>query len=97
MRKTKPMSIGELWGDFVASNPAVSKKLAETKAVELWPAIVGPAVASRTVSVSVDKGVLTAVMYSAAARSELFMQREALKNALNKAIGTNAIRVVIVK
>lgn len=86
-----------MWNDFVASTPAVSNRLAEVRAVELWPVVVGPEVASRTVSVSVNKGVLTAVMSSAAARSELFMRREALKNALNKAVGTNAIRVVLVK
>lgn len=97
MRKTKPMSIGELWSDFVASNPVVGSKLAQAKAVELWPVVVGPEITSRTVSVSVDKGVLTAVMSSSAARSELFMRREALKNALNKAVGSNAIRVVLIK
>lgn len=91
------MRLGELWGDFVATNPAVSNRLAEVKAVELWPMVVGPQAAAYTASLSVDKGVLTAVMSSAAARSELFMRREALKNALNKAIGVNAIKVVLVK
>lgn len=97
MRKTTPMRIGELWGDFLKENPTVSRNLAQARAAEVWPVVVGPLVASRTVSVSVEKGILTAVMSSAAARSELFMRREALRDAINQAVGMKVIRAVIVK
>lgn len=97
MRKTVPMRIGELWGDFVESTPTVSRGLAEARMAGLWPAVVGPEVAARTVLVSVQNGILTARLDSSVARSALFMQRDALRDALNKAAGGKVIRAVILK
>lgn len=97
MRKTKPMRIGELWDDFVSSSPVVQRRLAEARVTELWPAVVGPAVAAHTVSVKVEKGILTAVMSSSVARHELFMRRTALGEAVNQALGMRVVNTVIVK
>lgn len=97
MRKTTPMRIGELWNDYVESRPALARRLATTKIPAVWPQVVGPTIASYTESVEVVKGVLYVRMRSAAARNEVFMRREQLKDAVNEAIGTKVVNVVIVK
>lgn len=91
------MPIGELWNDFVESHPGLARRMAVARIPDLWPQIVGPTVAAYTESVEVVKGVLYVRMKSAAARNEIFMRREQLKDAVNEAIGTKAVNVVIVK
>lgn len=97
MRKTIPIRVGDLLGEFIKETPAVERGLTEARAAELWPAIVGPETAARTVSVTVRGGILTAKLNSSVARSALFMQRDALRDAINKAAGADIIRTVILK
>lgn len=97
MRKTTPTRIGDLWNDFLKERPDVARRIGEARAVEAWGEVVGPMVAYFTTSVSVERGVLTAKISSAAARSEIFMRRAELKEALNSKVGTNVIRTVIIK
>lgn len=91
------MSIGELWNDFMESRPGLARRLAATKVPDIWPQVVGPVFAAHTESVNVVNGVLYVKMISAAARSEMFMRRDELKDAVNKAVGTKVVNVVIVK
>ncbi|MCD7970468.1 MAG: DUF721 domain-containing protein [Alistipes sp.] len=91
------MRIGDLWGDFVKNSPKVSRGLAEARAAEYWATVVGPAAAAYTLSVTVKNGILTAKLSSSVLRSELFMQRDALRDAINRAVGADVIRSVILK
>ncbi len=97
MRKTVPMRIGELWGDFVNSSPGVARRLAEARVAEVWAQVTGPVVAARTETLEVVKGILHVKMSSPAARHEIFLRREGLRDALNKAVGMDVLRSVIVK
>ena len=97
MRKTTPMSIGELWSEFLESNPAATRRLAEARVVEVWESIVGPAVASCTTSITVEKGVMYVKISSSVARNEIFMRREELKDIVNRAVGQRVVNVIIVK
>lgn len=97
MRKTVPMRIGELWGDFLKNSPGLARKFAEARIPEAWASVVGPALAGYTMDTNFVKGVLYVKMASAPARSEIFMQREQLRLALNKTLGLNVINVLIVK
>ena len=97
MRKTTPMSFGDLWEDFLRSSPGVARNLAAARVPEVWEGIVGPLVASHTTSITVEKGVMYVKFDSAAARNEIFMRREELKDAVNRAVGQKVVNVVIVK
>lgn len=48
MRRSRPMSIGELWSGFVEENPTRMRRLAEARIPDLWPEVVGPGAASLT-------------------------------------------------
>lgn len=97
MRKTVPMSFGELWDEFLHTNPAARRRLAEARVSEVWEGIVGPAIASRTTSITVERGVMYVRIASSVARNEIFMRREELKDAVNQAVGMRVVNVVIVK
>lgn len=91
------MTFGELWTEFMQTNPSARQHMAEARVPEVWAQLVGPAVASRTESVTVERGVMYVRIRSSVVRNEIFMRREELKDAVNKAIGARVVNVVIVK
>ncbi len=97
MRKTVPMSFGELWDEFLQTNPAASRRLAEARVAQVWEGIVGPAVASRTTSISVERGVMYVRISSSVARNEIFMRRGEIKASIEKLLGAKVVNDVIVK
>lgn len=97
MRKTTPTKIGDLLEDYFESRPRIAHKMAEARVTEIWPIVVGINIANQTLSVSVKNGVLTAQMSSSVARQELFMQRNALRDTINRHIGKTVVRAIIVK
>lgn len=97
MRRTKPTRIGELLNDFMDKSPRVARKMAEARVVDAWPIVVGIHAANHTKSVEVKNGVLTATMTSSVVRHEIFMQRNSLRDAINKELGVRVVNVVIVK
>lgn len=91
------MSFGQLWAEFLQQNPTAQRRLAEARVAEVWPELVGQAVAAHTTSISVEKGVMYVRLSSSVARNAIFMRREELKDAVNAAVGTRVVNVVIVK
>lgn len=97
MRRSEPVRIGELWGDFLKGAPTIARKIAEAKISDVWVEVVGASVAAMTTSLEVKTGVLYVRTSSSVVRSELFMRRESLKDSLNRAVGMKVINVVIIK
>ncbi len=97
MRRSKPVRIGDLWSGFVGDSPGLTRGLCEARIPEVWPEVAGRAAASLTSSLEMRNGILTARITSSAARHELFMRREELRVKLNKELGMNVVRTVIVK
>lgn len=91
------MSFGELWSEFLRTNPAATRHLAEARVAEVWESLVGSSIAARTTSIKVEKGVMYVHISSSVARNEIFMRREELKDAVNQAVGMRVVNVVIVK
>lgn len=97
MRRSEPVRIGELWGDFLKGAPTIARKIAEAKISDVWVEVVGTSIAATTTSLEVKTGVLYVRTSSSVVRNELFMRRESLKDSLNRAVGMKVINVVIIK
>lgn len=96
MRRTKTMLMGELLDEFF-KRPYVAAKVAEGKLPDTWRAIVGERAAAETTELRLDKHILHVRVRSSVLRSELFLQREALCEAINRRSGiriVNAIRIL---
>lgn len=91
------MRVGELWGDFLKSAPTIAAKIAEAKISDAWTEVVGPAVASYTMSMNMNKGILYVSVSSSVIRHEILMRRESLRQALNHKVGVNVVKSIIVK
>ena len=97
MRRSRPMSIGELWSGFVEENPTRMRRLAEARIPDLWPEVVGPGAASLTRSLTMRNGVLYVALTSSVARHDIFMRRTELRHRLNELLGMNVVSNIIVK
>lgn len=96
MRRTKTMLLGDLLDEFF-QRPYVAAKVAEGKLPETWRAVVGDRAADLTSELRLERHILYVRIQSSVLRSELFYQRDALRDALNRASGIRLINAVIIR
>ncbi len=97
MRRTYPVRVGEVWDDFLASAPTIALKIAQAKVADHWPAVAGAAAARFTQSITVKNGVMQVSVTSAVVRNDLFMRRTALCGAINRAVGMEVVKTMIIR
>ena len=96
MRRTKTLLMGDLLEEFF-KRPYVAYKVAEGKLPETWNAIVGPQAAAYTTEIRLDRHTLYVRLQSSVLRSELFYQRNALRDEINRRLGINLVYNLILK
>lgn len=96
MRRTKTMLMGDLLEEFF-KRPYIAMKVAEGKLPDLWREIVGERAAMMTSELKLENHVLYVRMQSSVLRSELFYQRDALRDEINRRAGVKFVNVVIVR
>ena len=97
MRRTKTMLVGDLLEEFF-KRPYVAAKVAEGKLPDTWRAVVGERAAAETTELRLDsRHILHVRIRSSILRSELFYQREALKEEINRRSGVQLVNAVIIR
>ncbi len=98
MRRREPVRIGDALNDFFSSTPLIARRIAEAKIPDLWPRLVGDVIASYTTKIEVRTGGRMFVFLSSSvARNEVFMRRGAIKEAIDRTLGSGVVSCVIVK
>lgn len=90
------MLMGDLLEEFF-KRPYIAAKVAEGKLPDTWRAIVGDRVADITTELRLEKHILHVRIQSSVVRSELFYQRDALKEAINRQSGIQLVNAVIIR
>ena len=96
MRRTKTMLMGDLLEE-VFKRPHIAAKVAEGRLPETWRSIVGDRVADLTTELRLERHILHVRIQSSVLRQELFMQRDALREEINKRSGVRLVNAVIVR
>ena len=96
MRRTKTMLMGDLLEEFFR-RPYIAAKIAEGKLPDTWRAIVGDRAADVTTELRLDRPILYVRIQSSVLRSELFYQRDALRDEINRRSGMQLVNAVIVR
>ncbi|WP_300105246.1 DUF721 domain-containing protein [uncultured Alistipes sp.] len=96
MRRTKTLLLGDLLEEFFR-RPYVAAKVAEGKLPETWRQVVGDRAADLTTELRLERRILYVRIQSSVLRSELFCQRDALRDALNRQAGMRLVNAVIVR
>ena len=90
------MLMGELLEEFF-KRPYVAAKVAEGKLPDTWREIVGDRVADLTTELRLEKRILYVRIQSSVVRSELFYQRDTLKEEINRRSGVQLVNAVIIR
>ena len=90
MKRTDPEKIGDVLRQTL-SNSGLTDRLYETRAINLWPSVVGDEIAALSSRPMIFKRIMTVYVRNAALRQELNMSRASLVNIINETLGREVI------
>ncbi len=90
------MLMGDLLEEFFR-RPYIAAKVAEGKLPDTWREIVGDRAAAVTTELRLERRILYVRIQSSVLRSELFYQRDALRDEINRRSGIQLVNAVIVR
>ena len=94
MKRRDAQSIGQLIRAYLRQE-SLESPLNERRLVNVWPEVVGPAIASYTDGLFVRNQTLFVHLTSSALRQELMMGRDLLVRNLNKHVGAQVITNIV--
>ncbi|MEG2612329.1 MAG: DUF721 domain-containing protein, partial [Alistipes sp.] len=87
------MLMGDLLEEFF-KRPYIAAKVAEGRLPDTWREVVGERAAEVTTELRLENHILHVRIQSSVLRSELFYQRDALRDQLNERAGVRLINAV---
>lgn len=93
MKRLEPESIGDVLRQTLQEQ-GMTEHLYETRAVSLWPSVIGEDIASMTGRPVVNNGLMTVYVRVASLRQELNMCRSNLARHINEALGREVIKEI---
>ena len=96
MRRRSAIRFGDILEEFF-KRPYIAWRLAESRLPETWQSVVGEQVAAMTRELRFENGILHVKVESSLMRHELFHQREALRQEINRQSGVRFVNSVIVR
>lgn len=93
MERRKPEQIGDVLRSLFEEN-SMQNRLDEVRAADMWPNIVGEAIALLCSKPFVNNGLMTIGVKSASLRHELNMNRSSLIKALNLSLGKDIVKEI---
>ncbi len=94
MRRRNAQSLGDILQELLKENK-LDTKLFEVKLVNVFPEVVGQAIASHASNLYVKNQVLYAKIDSSIIRHELLLMKAKLVDQLNEAVGKEVIRDIV--
>ena len=96
MRRSKTITLAEAVNDYI-KEMNLGEKQSEVTVINSWEEIVGKAISSRTTKIFIKDHILYVHLNSSVVRNELLMLREALKEQLNKRVGSEVIKDIVLR
>ena len=96
MRRTDPKPVGDIFDELFRS-PDIAAKIAEGYLPDTWREVVGNRVADMTSQIRLQHSTLYVHVVSSVVRSELMLQREALRIALNNRSRVPIVNKLVIK
>lgn len=95
MKRTDPVTVGELLREFVAER-GLEDGLREGRVMNAWRGVVGRDIAEYTSRLYLRDGKLYVSFCSSVARAEFFMRRARVMDELNRIAGKKVVRYIVV-
>lgn len=94
MKRTYPKHIASIIDEAI-DRAGLTDSLNEQRASAAWAEIVGPSINRLTTRRYVDHGVLHVYLTSPSLKNDLSFARERLTQAINNAVGTDAVKEIV--
>ncbi len=96
MRKSNELSLGEVIKEFIRAFQ-MEDKLNEIRITTAWEKVMGPQINTLTEKIAYKNHTLTVFLRSAPLREELFMARTKITGLINKELGKELVKEIIMK
>lgn len=96
MRRKEIQPIKDILKEYLKEKD-LNQGLMENRAVQYWEKLLGPTVAQSTNRVYMYRGALFVELNSSVLRNELLMSKDRIIAGLNKAIGADVIKELVLK
>lgn len=93
MERRKTENLRDVINRFLRLN-GLETPLNEQRAIEAWPAVVGPTIARQSSNLQIRGGVLYVKIARPALRQDLMMMRTELKQRINQHVGAQVIESI---
>lgn len=97
MRRRNTESIGEVIRQYFEENPFIRRKVAESRAVRGWGALLGKSATNYTTNIYLRNGVMYIHLSSSVLRSELLMAKDRLIEKLNDYAGMHVVDDIVLR
>ncbi|MDE5749181.1 MAG: DUF721 domain-containing protein [Duncaniella sp.] len=95
MKRTYPKHIASIIDEAI-SRAGLTEGLNDRRAAAVWIDVVGPGINRYTTRRYVDHGVMHVYLSSAPLKSELSLNRPAIVAALNRALGEEIVKEIVI-
>ncbi len=92
----QPESLENLLKEFMKRLPR-KKELKRGMILHVWPEVVGEQVARATSDLRFERDKLIVIVVSDAWRSEIHLNRNEIKNKLNRKVGSEVVKEIVVR
>lgn len=96
MERTEAQPIGEILNQFLKINQ-IENQVFEEKIAEIWQSSLGDEITLATEKIFLQNGYLFVELKSPSLKSELMMKRSIIAKTLNKELGEEVIKQVVIK
>lgn len=96
MRRSNTETLGEVIQRLLKAY-GLEQKLNESKIYDVWPEVVGEAIAKRTKRLAITNRVLFVYLNSSVVKAELLRIKDSLPQALNRMAGLDLIDEVVIR
>lgn len=95
MKRTYPKHIAAIIEEAM-NRAGLTDSLNDRRAAAVWADVVGPSINRYTLRRYVDHGVMHVYLTSAPLKNELSYSRAALVEAINKAVGADVVKEIVI-
>jgi len=96
MRKSKTIKVDQLINQILKEQK-LDVKLKEVQLINSWEKVIGKTVARATTGIFIKNQVLYVQIRSSVIRNEIMLVREGLTNALNREVGAQVIKGIVLR
>ena len=97
MRRKETQSLGAVIREMMNENSNLGRGYRDVEVVHLWHDLLGRTVSRSTRNIDFRNGILYVRLNSSIVRNEIFMMREQVRGEINRCLGEEVVKQIILQ